>query len=166
MEVFFFSNSYNRYGGGMVYQPIGDLLAVHLGNYGEAIGTFNITAYLRSATYNPLPTLETLFKKHHRNLEKLPKITFHRKLRRVKIEFESKVRTAEDEECRRRSVEATNAAMEEFRTILPLLETRLKKSDAFDYPRFISATRLLSKGLASDDEIQGIAKMRAKLERQ
>ena len=167
MEVFFYRHVYNGYGGGMVYSPIGDLLELRLDDYGEAITSFHIEAYLRSATYNPLPTLEGLFKQYHAYLEKLPKITFHRKLRRVTIEFESKVRTAEDEESRRVSVETTNAAMREFTTILPLLEKRLKKGDDFDYPRFISdANRLLSQGFATEEEIQSIqaqAKRNARL---
>ena len=165
MEIFFFSHSYNRYGGSIVYSPIGDLLEVQLDDYGMAIRFFAIEACLRSATYNPRPTLESLFEKYHKYLEKLPKITFHRKLGRVKIEFESKVRTAEDEESRRASVETTNAAMLEFTTILPMLEKRLKKSDDFDYARFVSdASRLLSQGFASEEEIQCI-RARAKEKR-
>lgn len=153
----------------MVYSPIGDLLELRLDDYREAITSFHIEAYLRSATYNPLPTLEGLFKQYHAYLEKLPKITFHRKLGRVTIEFESKARTAEDEESRRVSVETTNAAMREFTTILPLLEKRLKKSDDFDYARFISdANRLLANGFSSEEEIQSIqaqAKEKRRVER-
>lgn len=157
MKIYFFSRCYNQYGSSNIYSPIGHLLELRLGDYGEAIGIFSFLAYLRSATYNPLPTLEPLFEKHHKYLETLPRIIFRRKQRTVKIEFESKVQTAEDEASRRVSIETINAAMLEFKTILPLLEKRLKKSDDFDYSRFISdANRLLSQGVASEKEIKDI----------
>ena len=149
-----------------VFSPIGDLLELRLDNYGDAVSTFNIVACLRSATHNPRPTLESLFEKHHKYLATLPKIAFHRKLRRVTIEFESKVRTAEDEASRRFSVEIINAAMLEFNTILPLLEKRLKKNHDFDCSRFFSdANRLLSQGFGSEEEIERI-KAQAKEKRQ
>ena len=160
MVFYFFIRCYNVYGSDLVYSPIGDLLDLRLADYGEAIRTFAIEAHLRSATYNPLPTLEEMFEEHHRRLEKLPRITFLRKLRQVKIGFESKVRTAEDErvERGRYSVETTNAAMREFTTVLPLLGRRLEQSDDFDYPRFISdANRLLIQGFASEEEIRLVA---------
>ncbi len=155
MVFYFYSHTYCQYGGSNVFSPVGDLLQLRLADYGEAIQTFSILAYLRSATYNPRPTLEGLFKQHHDHLTKLPTISFHRKLRKVKIDFESRATNAEDEESRRYSLDATNAAMQEFITILPLLEKRLKKSDDFDYPCFVTdATRLLTQGFASEDEIR------------
>jgi hypothetical protein len=104
MEIFFYSHGYNQYGGSNIYSPIGNLLELRLDDYGEAITSFHIEAYLRSATYNRRPTLEASFEKHHRHLEMLPKITFLRRLRRVTLDFESKVTTAEDEASRRVSV--------------------------------------------------------------
>jgi hypothetical protein len=125
MEIHFFSHGYNSYGGSNVYSPIGALLELRLANYGKAIQTLDFEAYLRSATNNPRPTLEGLYKQYHEYLAKLPKIIFQRKLKRFKIEFESKVMTAEDEKHRHFTVETINAAMREFTIVLPLMQQRL-----------------------------------------
>ena len=51
--------------------------------------------------------------------------------------------------------------MREFTTVLPLVQQRLKKSDDFDYPRFIAdATRLLTQGYASLEEIEAVRTQR------
>jgi len=97
MEIFFFSHSYNRYGGSIVYSPIGDLLEVQLMTTEWQLG-FSPSSLLAKCDLQSPPDVGIVFEKYHKYLEKLPKITFHRKLGRVKIEFESKVRTAEDEE--------------------------------------------------------------------
>ena len=77
MKIYFFIRAYNAYGGGsVVYSPICDLLELRLGNYGEAIQTFDWLAYLRSATYIQYHTMEGLYRQHHEYLAKLPKLVF------------------------------------------------------------------------------------------
>ncbi len=157
MEFFFFSRWHNKYGGSNVYSPIGNLLELRLDRYGEAIQTFEFEAYLRNATYKRFRTMLGLYTQHHEYLTKLPKIAFHRKRKKLRIEFESKVMTAEEEESRSWTIETINAAAREFVTILPLIERRLKKSDDFDYARFMAdATRLLTQGFASEEEVAAI----------
>jgi len=46
-----------------------------------------------------------MYKQHYEYLAKLPKLVFERKRKRFKIDFESKVTTAEDAESRLFSVE-------------------------------------------------------------
>ena len=166
MEFFFFSRWHNKYGGSNVYSPIGDLLELRLDQYGEAIQTFDFEAYLRNATYKCFHMMLDLYEQHHEYLTKLPKVAFHRKRKKLTIEFESKVMTAEEEESRSWTVETINSAAREFAAILPLIEKRLKKSDDFDYARFTAdATRLLAQGFASQEDVEAVC-AEAKAKRQ
>ena len=158
MDFLFHSTGFGRYGDSRygwstVYSPIGDLLQVQLADYGSAIETFLIVAYLLSAPNTPPPTPE-----YHEYLATLPKVAFQRKRKRVRIEFVSTTRTGEDDESNRFSVEATNAAMVELSTLVPMIEKRLKRGDDFDYARFIAdSTQVLLRGFASEEEIAGIS---------
>ena len=138
MAVFVSKNTYDTYGGSFLYSPFGDLLTLHLGEYGSAIEEIEIVANLRSKSRRFHSTLEELFDQFHKYIESLPRITFHRKLKRVKIKFLSEHFTAEDEGERNPSVEKRSVAAQEVAAVLPLLRKRIKASDEFDLERFLA----------------------------
>ena len=75
MEFLVQTRTYNTYGASCMYSFVGDQLMLQLGEYGGAVKSLYVTAYLRSPTRNPRRTLEGLFDQYHEYLKKLPTIT-------------------------------------------------------------------------------------------
>ena len=166
MEVIVYTRTYNTFGGSAIFSFVGDQLMVQLGEYGGAVNSIEITAYLRSPTRNPLPTLEGIFDRYHEYLKSLPKITFWRKLKRVEIGFLSDSFTVTDKEGWHPSVEKSFVAAREVSEVLPLLKKRVKPDDDFETARFLmEASEALSRKPSSLDEWEKIGE-RAKQKRQ
>ncbi|WP_182865125.1 hypothetical protein [Stieleria mannarensis] len=145
MEVYLSKSTYNTSGGSCLYGYAGDLLTSHLGDYGTAIKEIEVVACLRSKTRKFRPTLEALFDQFHAYLDSLPRITFQRKNKRVKIEFRSEHFTADDEGSRNASPEQQMTAAYEVSQALPMLRKRIKPSDDFDVERFLEdASKILA----------------------
>lgn len=157
MEVLVQAQTYNTYGGSAIYSVVGDLLTIRLGDYGPAVSSIYLTAYLPSATRNPARTLEDLFDQFHGYLEKLPKVTFRRKLQRIEIGFLSQHFHAADNDGWRPSVEKAAVAAREVTDALKLLRKRIKKEDDFDVDQFLTeATDILNRGVGSQEELEAI----------
>lgn len=157
MDVFVSMNTYNSYGGSSLYSPIGDLLALHLGEYGSAVEEIEFVAYLRSKSRRFRPTLEELFDQFHKSIESLPRIAFRRKLKRMKIEFLSDHFTAEVAEDRSPSLEKRSLAVQEVAAVLPLLRKRIKSSDEFDLEGFLAdASEILATEIDTLEEWEKI----------
>lgn len=157
MEVLVQTRTYNRSGSSAIFSFVGDQLMLELGEYGGAVTSIEITAYLCSPTRNPRPTLEGLFDQYHEYLKKLPTVTFRRKLNRVEIGFLSQHFNAADLEGWKPSVEKSHIAALEVAKALPLLKKRLKRDDEFDTDRFLKeATEVLNRKLGSMDEWDAI----------
>jgi uncharacterized protein YfeS len=154
MEFLGLSQAYDRYGASSIYSPVANLLMVCLtSDYGSAIESIYFTAFLRSGTQKARPTLEGLFRQFHAYLDKLPKVTFRRKLKRVEIEFLSQNFVADDDESNKLSAEKCNTAGEEVSKALSLLTKRIKPSDDFDLDRFLpDVSRLMTTKIESMEE--------------
>lgn len=138
MQVVGLKSSYNTHGASAIYSYIGFLLTVKLGDYGDAVEEINVRGCLPSATRTPLPTLETDFDQFHQHLDSLPRVTFQRNLKRVKIEFLSEHFSAEDDEGWNPSVEKCRLAAGEVAAAVPLIRTLIEPTDSFDRERFLS----------------------------
>jgi uncharacterized protein YfeS len=157
MDVSVYARTYNSYGGSTIFSPIGDLLYVRLGEYGEAINEIEMTMCLRNSRHNPLPTLESMFEQYHKYIKTLPKITFRRKRKLVEMQVLCRSLAAEDNKRSQVSVEKCNRAMIDVMTALPLLKIKLKGTDDFDLPRFLTdAQRVLQMPFRSEDEIRNL----------
>jgi uncharacterized protein YfeS len=154
MEFIGMSKAYDKYGVSNIYSPIADLLEVHLtSDYGSAVESVYFSAFLSSVSQKPRPTLEELFRQFHEYLDKLPKVTFRRKLKRIEIEFLSHKFIAEDDKSNKVSADKCNTAAEEVAGMLPLLKKRIKPADDFEGDRFLAdATRLLATKIDAVEE--------------
>jgi hypothetical protein len=146
MEFLGFSQSYNRYGASSFFSPVADLLMVRLTNdYGSAVESIYFTALLSSGRDKPRRTLEDLFQRFHSHLDKLPKVTFRRKMKRIEVQFLSRRFVADDDESNKLSADKCNTAAEELASALPLITKRLSSTDNFDVKRFLmDATQMLT----------------------
>ncbi|MEX1028143.1 MAG: hypothetical protein WD049_09090 [Candidatus Paceibacterota bacterium] len=153
MDVFVSKNTYNTYGGSTLYGSAGDLLTSRLGEYGSAIEEIEVVACLRSKSRKFRPTLEGLFDQFHEYIKSLPRITFRRKLKRVKIEFLSEHFTADDEKERNATPKQRMTAAQEVAEVLPLLRKRIKPTDEFDVERFLAdASEVLATKIQTVEE--------------
>lgn len=137
MELFVLTRAYNMYGGGAIFSYIGDLLLLQLGNYGDAITCIEVVVFLRSPVRNPKYSLEQLYDEHHAYLNKLPKVTFRRKLKRIEIEFLSESFDETDYQIGKPSFEKSQLAAEEIVEALTLVKKRLKSRDDFQTDKFL-----------------------------
>jgi uncharacterized protein YfeS len=158
MDITILHRTYNCYGGCIVFSPVADLLSLRLGEYGEAVQSIDILAWLRIVDCDLYTDVENMF---HRDfytyIATLPKTTFRRKKKCLDLEFVSKAITAEDSESYQLSVEKCNRALADIAAALPLLGTRLKKNDHFDFATFLAdAQRILGKPFTSEAEIRQI----------
>ena len=159
MEIHGYRQSYNTYGGSAIYSFVADLLTIQLKDYGAAIESIELTAYLRSPTRTPRPTLEGLFDQFHDYLKKLPTITFRRHLKRVEIRFLSEHFVATDDVGWKPSAEKCNRAAGEVADALQLLRKRVKPTDNFHVERFLAdAGQLLNKKIDSLEEWEAISR--------
>lgn len=157
MEVLVQTRTYNTSGASAIFSFVGDQLMLELGEYGGAVNSIEITAYLRSPTRNPIRSLEGLFDQYHEYLKKLPTATFRRKLNRVEIGFLSQHFNAADSEGWKPSVEKSHIAALEVAEVIPLIKKRIKREDDFDTNRFLKeATVVLNRQLGSLDEWEAI----------
>jgi hypothetical protein len=144
---------YHEGGGSAIFSYPADLLTVRLQRYGSALEVIWITAYLRHAPHNPPIGYESRFVQYHNDLNRLPKLTFQRKRKRVDIEFVSRQFTAEDERGWKPTADKCNRAMGEVLEALQLLKKRIKPSDDFDIDRFLEdAAQILTARIDSDEE--------------
>ena len=144
---------YSEGGGSAIFSYAASLLTSRLGHYGSAIDEICIVFYLRSPMRDPSVGQEQLFDDFHEFVNRLPKINFHRKLKRVDIKFASKHFNAEDERGWLPSVNKCNLGMSEALEALMLLKKKIKPSDDFDFSRFLAdATRLLTTRIDTTDE--------------
>ena len=158
MEISISHRTYNGYGGDRILSPVGARLSLDLGDYGKAVDEIEIVACLQSATRNPLPTLEEMFEEFVKYVTTLPKVAFRRKKRRLELQFRCNSITAEDIAPHQRSVEKSNRALSEILAVLPLLGTRLKNTDDFNFAMFLDdARRILGKPFASEEEIRQVS---------
>ncbi|QEF99151.1 hypothetical protein Mal15_32110 [Stieleria maiorica] len=145
MDFYVAKSTYNTSGGSCLYGYAGDLLTAHIDDYGTAIKEIEVVACLRSKTRKFRPTLEGLFDQFHAYIDSLPRITFQRKNKRVKIEFRSEHFTADDEESRNATPEQQMTAADEVAQALAMLRKRIKPSDDFDVERFLAhASKVLA----------------------
>jgi uncharacterized protein YfeS len=137
--------SYNNYGASSLYSAVADLLMVRLASdYGGAVESIYFTAFLKSGTQKASPTLEELYQRFHGYLEKLPKVTFRRKLKRIEIEFLSPNFIAENDESTKVSAAQCHTAAKEVVEALTLMTKRIKPTDDFDAARLLAdAAQLL-----------------------
>ena len=153
MIIYGLRAQYSEGGGSAIFSYVTNLLTVRLGHYGSAIEAIWITVFLRDRTRDPSVALQKLFDDFHEYLPRLPKITFHRRLKRVDIQFASKQFDSEDERGWLPSVDKCNRGMGEVLEALALLKKRVKPSDDFDITRFLAdATQLLTTRIESTDE--------------
>lgn len=163
MEVTTYKNTYNTFGGSTLYGSAGDLLTSRLDEYGSAIDEIEVVAFLRSSSRKFRPTLERLFDQFHEDIELLPRITFRRKLNRVKIEFLSSHFTADDEKHRNATPEQRMVAAQEVAEVLPLLRKRVKPADDFDVERFLAdASEILTTRIEKAEEWEKVRQAAAK----
>jgi uncharacterized protein YfeS len=149
-------STYNKSGASQFYGPVAHLLIVRLGNYGDAVEEIEVVGHFRSKIRKFLPTLEELFDRFHEYIESLPRITFRRKLKRIKIEFLSEHFTADDDERPATAKDRMQAA-EEFAAVLPLLRKRIKATDDFDLERFLAdASEVLATKIETEEEWEQI----------
>jgi uncharacterized protein YfeS len=167
MEFLGMSQAYDKYGGSSFYSPVADLLLLRLtGNYGGAVDSVYFTGFLRSEHQRPRPTLERLFQQFQGFLDKLPKVTFRRKLKRIEIQFASQAFTADDDKSYRLSVEKCHRAGTEVAAALTLITKRIKPTDDFDVKRFLNdANVLLATDIGTVEEWE-IVRKEAKEKRQ
>jgi len=127
MEFLGNSQSYCRGGASSFFSPVADLLMMRLTcHYDRAVESIYFTAFLRSGGDSPWPTLEGLFHQFHGYLDKLPKITLRRKLKRIEIEFLSQNFVADDDESNRLFPEKCHTAGKEVVEALALMTKRIK----------------------------------------
>src|SRR5260370_30614679 len=98
-------------GGSVIFSYVAALLATRVGHEGDEIEMISIIFYLRSPTPDSRAGLEKVSDDIHEFWNKLPKVTFHRRLKRVDIQFASKQFNSEDERGWLPSVDKCNRAM-------------------------------------------------------
>ena len=164
MQVSVVKQTYDSFGGTAIHSFIGDLLTVRLGDYGTAVKEIDITACFRHSNRKPKPTLEDLFDEFHGDLDSLPRITFQRKAKRIKIEFASDNFTAEDDVGRRKpTLKNCQVAAREIAALLPLIQKKIKSGDKFDIQSFVSdAEAILSAKIKSVKEWKQIGRQAEK----
>jgi uncharacterized protein YfeS len=153
MEFIGTRSSYNAYGASLLYGPVADLLMVRLtSEYGGAVVSVWFTAFLRTESLKPRGSLEDLFQQFHRYLDKLPKVTFRRKLKRIEIEYVSQHFVAEDDESNKLSADKCHTAAKEVAGALSLVTKRIKPADDFDAARFLAdASQLLTTKMSYEE---------------
>ncbi len=138
-----FRATYTAFGGSAIFSYVTNLLTVRLGNYGSAIEEIYLTAGLRDRVRDPWVGFENLFDSFHASLDKLPKVTFYRRLKRVEITFASRRFTSEDDRGWEPKPDLCNRAMQEVTEMLLLLKKRVTAKDDFDLPRFLEDVQQL-----------------------
>jgi len=135
--------TYGEFGGSAIFSYVADLLTLHLNCYGPAIEEIRLIAHLRSATRDPWIGLEGVFDDFHKNLQRLPQITFHRRRKCVDIAFLSAKFSSEDDRGWMPSVDKCATAMGEVALVLELLKRRLTKRDDFDFYSFMKDSKCI-----------------------
>ena len=135
MEFIGLSAAYNQLGGFGPHADVSALLAVQLGDYGAAIKSVDITAYLRS-THPTTGSLHQLRERFDHELDALPSITFRRSAHKVIVHFLSDRFVAEDSAVERPTNADRAVAAAEIEVALALVRRRVKPRDDFDVDRF------------------------------
>ena len=133
------SESYGSFGGSGIFGFPCDLLTVRLGDNGTAFDTIRLIVFMRNNPADVWPSEaeqvrqceETMFKK-------LPRVRVDRQGRRIEIEFFCEQFSEREDEPLNRSAEKCNAAGPVILSALGLLTRRVKRSDDFDFGRFLS----------------------------
>jgi hypothetical protein len=136
MDVSVLFRTYNSYGAQWGLTDAGRYLTDETGNYGSALAEIELIACFRSSG-PPLPTLEDLLAQFDHHLERLPKVGFQRKQKRITINYESRLPAVDKMFPRHPDFFARfESALLEAAETLRLIERRLKKDDDFDLGRF------------------------------
>ncbi|GHA09474.1 hypothetical protein GCM10008090_19370 [Arenicella chitinivorans] len=140
MEIIIFHRLYNTYGGHRSFTLAGEYLEYGMPEFGDAVDELEITLHF----FQDGPAKKTLEQSHedfHNNLECLPKCTFYRKKRRLALDFEAKFTTGyEIQKYKKPPIEIipdwVRSTLDELIGQLPLIKSKIKKNDNFDFVSF------------------------------
>src|SRR4051812_16055214 len=126
MEFIGFAHSYKSYGGSRIYSPVADLLLLRMkDDYGAAVQSIYFTVHLKSESHKA-PSNVAGFPEFFRNLDKLPKVTFRRRLNRIELQYLSQQFVAEDDRTRKSlPADKCNTACKEVAEALTLISNRI-----------------------------------------
>jgi len=151
MKMRIYAKSYDSWGGNPHLSLIGDFLLREASSFGTAIEEIEFTLVLPDRG-PPKTTLGSLFETHHRYRASLPKVTFHRKKKRVEIAIASEAMDGRDWKFTPiTDLTIFSRGVVEVIAGLDLLQKRLKTSDDFNLDALMSQCAA-SKALVPSNE--------------
>jgi len=140
MEISVSHRLYNVFGGHRSISLVSDLLEYEMPEFGDAISELEITVHF----FHDGPakkSLEKMQDEFHENLKTLPKCTFYRKKQCLRLDIEGKFTTGYEIERSSKppiqiNPEWVKSTLEAIKSYLPLIKSKIKKSDNFDFKGF------------------------------
>ena len=142
MEINVLYRLYNIFGGHKSFSLAGTYLEDGMPKFGDAIREIEITIHFHQGS-PAKKSLEKLHDEFHQNLSTLPKCVFFRKKQRLVLDFEAKFTTGFEIKRNSRppiqiNPEWVKNTLSEIIHQLPLIKSKIKKSDDFNFDSFES----------------------------
>lgn len=157
MDFLLSNRSCYRQGSERSHEAAGNYLDMRLGDYGQAVTSIEMTAYVRGGDRSYLSGYFDDF--YTKDLPSLPKVKFLRKKRRIEIRYETRVFDANYWETYPAETAAVfNDVLKEVAEQLYLMDGRLKKADGFDLVKFhADVAALVGEAPQTDADVQEMA---------